>query len=374
MSPKIGDMLPMPLAQLELDMKNPRLSLAQREEKLDQKQLLQAMLDEFQLDELAASFLHSGFFKHEPVVAIPAKSPGRYVVVEGNRRIAALKLLTQGPSALGISSRSFSEMHEEYLRQSEERQHELAHPWVSIVLKRQDVAAYIGFRHVTGIKQWAALEKAGYIASLIEDGVAPAEIAPMIGSKPVYVSRHYQAYRLIMQAREEDVVDTSAVEAQFGVFMRAMQTSGVREFIKIPPPQGRKLEDKPLVAAARKPFSEFVTWAFGTEEVQPLFTDSRRLTDFGKILQSPKALEYIRSVREPDFEKAHYLSGGEDAAAADSAQVAEFALRDTVPYSRRMKANTGFVDSVRNCADYMAQILMHYPKIRSEYFGAEDAE
>jgi DNA invertase Pin-like site-specific DNA recombinase len=48
-------------------------------------------------------------------------------------------------------------------------------------------------------------------AALNADGMSPVEIAQIIGSKPIYVTRHHQAYQMITQAREEELVDTSAM-------------------------------------------------------------------------------------------------------------------------------------------------------------------
>ncbi|HEY4186935.1 MAG TPA: ParB N-terminal domain-containing protein [Polyangia bacterium] len=372
-----GDSIPISVEQLNLDRKNPRLSLDQRTANKAPNELLQIMLDEFALDELGHSFIENGFFRHEPLIVIEdkrgakdkARSKDTYTVIEGNRRAAALKLLVKGPEAFGIKSQVFSDLHEAFISLPKNKQEALKSPTVAIVGGKIEVAGYIGFRHVTGIKQWAALEKAGYIVSLVEEDMSPDDIARVIGSKRAYVQRHYQAYRMIMQARDEELIDTTQVERQFGVFMRALQASGVRDFINVPPPQGERLEEKPIKPASRKPFVEFITWAFGTDKNEPLFTDSRRLTDFGRILRSPTALKYIRSMPNPDFEKAHYLSGGEEEEAATSAQTAEFALRDTVPYARQMKSNEAFSNSIKRCADYFSQILVYYKDLREEFFG-----
>jgi hypothetical protein len=367
----INDLTQIALERLELDRANPRLSLDQREAKLPQKQLLKLMLEEFGLDELAESFIYNGFFKHEPIVVTKPTNGASFIVIEGNRRIAALKLLVNGPAHFDLTSTSFDDLHKQFLKLSSSARSALDNPWAAVVESRMSVAGYMGFRHVTGIKQWAALEKAAYVASLVDDGMRPDEIARVIGSKTAYVLRHYQAYRMIMQAREDDLVDTSAIEGQFGVFMRALQAGGVRDFIKVASPTTSPGK-RPLRPASHKPFAEFVIWAFGTRDTAPLFSDSRRLTDFARILKSEKALGYIRSMPQPDFEKAHFLAGGEQEAAVSSVQVAEYALRDTVPYARKMKGTASFRDSIDRCADYLSQILVYFPEVQQKFFTAAD--
>ncbi len=196
----INDLTQLALEQLELDKTNPRLSLDQREAKLPQKQLLKLMLQGIRAGRLAESFIYNGFFKHEPIVVTKPAHGSTFVVIEGNRRVAALKLLVYGPAHFDLTSAAFDGLHGQFLKLRSPAQSALENPWAAVVESRMSVAGYMGFRHVTGIKQWAALEKAAYVASLVDDGMRPDEIARVIGSKTAYVLRHYQAYRMIMQA------------------------------------------------------------------------------------------------------------------------------------------------------------------------------
>jgi len=84
------------LDELKIDPYNPRLGKNITSQELDQEKLLELMKD-FTLEELAQSFIENkGFWVQEAVIVVEeklySKSPVK-VVVEGNRRIAALKLL-----------------------------------------------------------------------------------------------------------------------------------------------------------------------------------------------------------------------------------------------------------------------------------------
>jgi len=85
-----------PIDQLWLDRKNPRLGQEIVARKLSQADLLDEMKD-WSLEEIAVSFAESGYWVQEAVVAVEEKvdSAKRLVVVEGNRRLAALKLLAK---------------------------------------------------------------------------------------------------------------------------------------------------------------------------------------------------------------------------------------------------------------------------------------
>ena len=83
------------VADLRLDVLNPRRT--DRDVKKTQRNLLIELHGRFDLDDLIASLSAYGYFSEEPLIAIPV--PGEsidappYTVVEGNRRLAALKVL-----------------------------------------------------------------------------------------------------------------------------------------------------------------------------------------------------------------------------------------------------------------------------------------
>src|SRR4051794_5785369 len=79
----------LPAAQLMLDEQNPRLPEELRGG--SQPAILTYLYDNAVLEELARSYVNNGFFQHEHLVV--AEQHDRYAVLEGNRRLAALKVL-----------------------------------------------------------------------------------------------------------------------------------------------------------------------------------------------------------------------------------------------------------------------------------------
>ena len=80
-----------PLNKFYLDAKNPRLGRHQTNADPSQEEILDLMRD-WVLDELAGSYLENGFWQHEALLVIEKELDGKewFVVVEGNRRLAAL--------------------------------------------------------------------------------------------------------------------------------------------------------------------------------------------------------------------------------------------------------------------------------------------
>ena len=77
--------------QLCFDLKNPRLFL---DGDLNEPDLVRLLWKDFAVDELALSIAGNGYFEHEPLFV--ALENDKHIVVEGNRRLAAIKLLLDG--------------------------------------------------------------------------------------------------------------------------------------------------------------------------------------------------------------------------------------------------------------------------------------
>ena len=149
------------LDDLYLDAKNSRLGRHQANTNLSQDEVLD-MMSEWVLDELAVSYLESGFWTHEPLLVVEEQVDGeqRLVVVEGNRRLAALIYLRRAVDGHEVSKKW------RLLVEGVDVPKELfvKIPYIHVG-SRQDIESFLGFRHVTGIKQWHPEEKAQYIAN-----------------------------------------------------------------------------------------------------------------------------------------------------------------------------------------------------------------
>lgn len=135
---------------LLLDPKNPRLGREHTNKALAQPAVLDLMKD-WTLDELAVSFIESGYWPQEAVIVVSEKHYGKMadVVVEGNRRLAALKLLH-----LAWRGEPISAKWEELAKSAgASRRKELEEIAVIRKESRKEVKAYLGFRHVTGIAE-----------------------------------------------------------------------------------------------------------------------------------------------------------------------------------------------------------------------------
>jgi hypothetical protein len=179
LSPDLKDTQWIAPAELRFDEKNPRLS-ARHADAPDQQAILEVLWREFAVDEVALSIATNGFFPYEPVFVVdevlPSTGKRELIVVEGNRRLAAVRLLAD-PTLRRTLKATDLPPTSAAVKPTLER-------LPVIRCERDEIWRFVGFKHVNGPQPWDALSKAEYIAWVHNDlGAAPVEgRQPTIGS------------------------------------------------------------------------------------------------------------------------------------------------------------------------------------------------
>lgn len=294
---------------LMLDPLNPRLGRGNTGAKVTQSAILSQMRD-WTLDELAVSFIESGFWPQEALLVVKEKLYGKdaLVVIEGNRRLAALKFLKRAADGEKLDKR-----WKEIIASGAPRPDLFTDvPYIEVG-SRKDVEAFLGFRHVTGIKEWKPAEKAEYIAKLIEESkLTYAQVMRKIGSKTPTVRQNYISYRLLLQMEEQDGISVDHVEEKFSVLFLSLRTDGVQQYLDIDIQADPSDARTPVPREKLKQLANFAMWLFGTATKPPIVNDSRQVDQFGQVLQSKKAVEYLERTTRPSFEVAFSLAGGDE--------------------------------------------------------------
>lgn len=326
------------LGEIALDPRNPRLGRAAHLENLDQDQIYDKMKD-WSLEELATSFLESGFWPHEAVLCVVENIQGKdgLVVVEGNRRIAALQRL-QKAYAGEETSKKWQDLIAGVPRPDELFARV---PFIQYD-SRADVDAFLGFRHVTGIKEWAPPEKAQFIAKLIdESGFSYRQVMRKIGSKTDTVERNYIAYSILSQMEETEDLEIEEVENRFSVLFLSLRSKNVQAFLGIENKFGIEPKDvkPPIDNQHIDHLRDFSKWLFGDAETPPVVKDSREVDRFARVLASAEGLDYLRSVRRPSLEKAYVIAGGDQEEVFDLLSVATYNLQEALSSIHHYKSD-----------------------------------
>jgi len=297
--------------ELYLDPMNPRLGRRGMSLDTTQEDLLNTMKD-WVLDELALSYLESGaFWTQEALIVVKEQLHDEecLFVVEGNRRLAALKTLQLAEQGRPISAKWAKMLEGTEIPEGlfDEVPYVLAD-------SRDDVQAFLGFRHVTGIKQWGADEKACFIAKLIDEGdMTYQQVARRIGSHIPTVRKHYIAYRLLLQMEDQvEEFEPARAGRRFAVLYMSIEKQGAQQYLHIDFQAEPKDLRQPVPQEHIQNLAHVARWLFGTPTVDSIIRDTRQVEDFGAILENDDAIEYLESEKEPKFNVAFRISGGDE--------------------------------------------------------------
>jgi hypothetical protein len=183
------------ISQLKFDPENPRIP--RKIDREHESEVIKWMLKDASLIELMESIAINGFFSGEPLLAI--KENGFYIIIEGNRRLAACKLLNKTVE-VDFMKISVSEV----VNSAPKINIPLELPLV-VFDKKEEVLSYLGFKHVTGVKSWGSLAKARYLYELYKlndspkDKVFYKDLAKRIGSRSDYVKNLIVSYQLYLR-------------------------------------------------------------------------------------------------------------------------------------------------------------------------------
>lgn len=281
-----------------LDPQNPRLP--EELQGAPQPDLLLYLHENGVLDELVQSFVDNSFFEHEPLIAV--REHNAAVVLEGNRRLAALKILLGASEAVDQDLRPRLEDPLSHVKLRD-----LTDVPVYIVADRDEVHKYLGFRHIGGIKTWSAEAKARYLM-LESDRAARGgvdnpflEVARRVGSNSQGVRNAYTALTVLRHASSEYSIQVDEVlRRRFGVWSRCMTAADVRKYIGLDGARSYAEVRDDIRHLPEGPLREVVGDLSSRGDRPPLIRDSRDVTVYGQVLRNAVAHEVLREHQSLD--------------------------------------------------------------------------
>jgi hypothetical protein len=305
---------------LHLDVRNPRLVEYGISSKEKPDNILEILWDKMAVDEVAMSIAASGFWEYEPLFVV--KEGGSDIVIEGNRRLASVKILRskQLQAKLGIS---------DLPPITEERRKSLDDLPVIRVEKREDVWRYLGFKHVNGPAKWRSYAKAQYIAFVRKKtGESLANIAAQIGDRHRTVQKLYRALMVIEQAEQSGVYKREFAHRRqlaFSHLTTALEYDGYADFLKLSKEENESPE--PVDRNHMKELGEVCRWLWGDnrDDTKPLIeSQNPNLRELEQVLRSAEALATLRTSSDLAF--AYEVSKGDNVVFEEALQAAKNAL------------------------------------------------
>jgi hypothetical protein len=286
---RIPDAVPLPVDDLLLDIHNPRLAEYGVNANTSPNDLLKILWDRMAVEEVAMSIAYSGFFQYEPLF-VEKNGKGKYVVIEGNRRLAAVLLLTKPDLRKFAKATDLPTISPSDVKALE--------TLPAVVTTREDIWRYLGFKHVNGPSTWGSYAKAQYIAHVHNDYKIPlSEIAAQIGDYNSTVARMYRGLMIVEQAESEKIFNREDVpksKFHFNYIYTAMDYPGLSHFI------GLKKGDtsrKPIPKDKLSNLKEALGWLYGRESSNQESLIKRQNPDLktlDNILQSKEGIKALK--------------------------------------------------------------------------------
>ncbi len=246
--------------ELSFDSSNPRISEFNISSPAKDEEIISILWNVMGVEEIVLSIKASGFFDNEPLIGI--KEKGKNIIIEGNRRLAAVKCILNPIYADNIG------FNKNLLAVSPAVREQLNKLPVIFVNKREDAWKFIGFKHINGPAKWGSYAKAQYISQIRNEfGISLDEIASQIGDTNKTVEKLYQGLQVIQQAehlKRFDRGDIQAPRLYFSHLYTGLNYEGFKEFLSIKDvPEDKK---NPVPEDKYDNLQELLTWLFGSKK------------------------------------------------------------------------------------------------------------
>jgi hypothetical protein len=244
--------------------------------------------DRFEVAELRDTIKTIGFLPMDKVVVRewkgnPNPENKKYVVVEGNRRITALKWLVDLHNA---AKETFTD---EQLKNFQT---------INLLILDQeaapDSAIWIlpGLRHVSGIKEWGPYQKARAVFILRESGSSPQEAAQSLGLSTRSANQLWRSYLGLDQMMHDEEFGEYAEPRKYSFFEEIFKKPDVRIWLEWDDNE-RKFKN-----AAR--IREMYSWIVGEPDdngtlQDPKLPEAKSIRDLSPILNDESALNVFRA-------------------------------------------------------------------------------
>lgn len=328
----------------------------------NEEQLINLLWKEMAVEELVMSILALGFFDHEPLYVMPRKD-GKLIVLEGNRRLAAIRSILNPAIVKGDRMHKFEDRITPAIKDKLEN----SIP-VIILDNRQDAWRLLGFKHVNGPAKWGSYAKAKYIVDIHRNfKISLNQIAEQIGDTNKTVSKLYQGFMVIEQAEknvEFSMDDIKTPRLYYSHLYTALGYEKFRTYLGII--DGADI-DSPVSVDKYRNLQEVMDWIYGSKKrgIEPLIrTQNPDLKRFISVLDNEQSITALRMGRS--LEVACDLSIEANVALQEYMVEAKIALEKLSSKLSSYDGNEGLLRQAGTIATLADDIYDRMDKVRIE--------
>lgn len=253
-----------PNDQLRLDLNNPRLQTGSDVAPNNEVDAIRELTDIAALDELITSICTNQYINLEPLIVYSDTGAPPYTVLEGNRRLAAIRLIQNPALAEELDIKIPEHVSQEVFDSFKE-------VLVYRVKSPEAAREFIGFKHINGPQRWDAYAKAQYIANWYKQekqSIGVSEIAAKIGDNNNTLRSYIYAILILEQAERENIwsIKDKYIRGRFGFshLYTALGREEYKQFLGL----DEGWSDKPSLEPIKKDFlpnlGEVLSYLYGS--------------------------------------------------------------------------------------------------------------
>ena len=288
---------------LEFDRHNPRLVLTNGSEQTTDIEIIKTLIREADIGELIESIVANNYMDIEPLIVTKknVQKAGNYRVLEGNRRLSAIRLL-QNPILARDCRLSLPKDIPDKVYDSLQE--------VTVYRVEEDIEsrAFIGFKHINGAHRWDSYAKARFLTEWyldeIENGITVEGIAKQLGDKNQTVRSLIAGMMVLQQAEQEGLFEindrTKTGKFGFSHLYTALGRIEYRNFLGLEKGWDQQPIKNPVLTAHKDNLKEVLQYIYGSRQaaIQSVIeSQNPDIKLLAEVLAAPTALETLRATK-----------------------------------------------------------------------------
>lgn len=245
------------------------------------------------IQDLIESFKANGYLPVDQIQVRELPSSG-YLVIEGNRRIAALKFLQLEYETKGID---LGELDPDFFSQ------------VPVILYSDADEVHhltlMALKHISGNKKWGEWNQAKLLETLHSThGLTEGEIRSRIGISTVELRRGLRALSMVAEYQASDYGD-QFTEGMFPIFRHAVRNAALKDWLQWDDSDRKSHNtanrDFFFSLLSREPMDEPEedgSVGYGDKYLDPAITKRDDIDTLGKVVSDERALEHLKKTRD----------------------------------------------------------------------------
>jgi ParB-like chromosome segregation protein Spo0J len=287
-------------ALLDFDYDNPRL-VEDTDNSHNDEETIRFLSSQYDLQELVDSITSNTYLTFEPIIVKKKNDDaGRYMVLEGNRRLAAIRVIQDKTLA-----RSFKISLPDVIPP------DVLNSIIEIgaieVADKEEARSYIGFKHINGSNKWNSFAKAKYVTDWYLRGTPIEDIAKKVGDTNQTVRNLIGGMLVLNQAEQNDIFDikdrTKVGAFGFSHLYTALNRAEYKEFLNLEKNWSQQPTQKPVPEDKLDNLKTMLQFIYGSkmDGVRSVIeSQNPDLKNLGYVLVNPTALIKLKQTNNLD--------------------------------------------------------------------------